>query len=165
MAVKHATSLAASRGRRLSVPVLSVQVLSVPVLSPNPLSLIVICAQCSFGSAGGTNTTVAHCAHPARSHCAEPGKFATRPVAPKPELRTEAVECGFSGARAPGCWNSLKDRSKMLETARRLLVLSARSEVPPFIVMDVMAAAGRIEAAGGHVIHMEVGQPAAPAPS
>src|SRR5258708_21435751 len=30
--------------------------------------------------------------------------------------------------------------------------------------MDVMAAAERIEAAGGHVIHMEVGQPAAPAP-
>jgi aspartate/methionine/tyrosine aminotransferase len=30
--------------------------------------------------------------------------------------------------------------------------------------MDVMSAAERIEAAGGHVIHMEVGQPAAPAP-
>jgi aspartate/methionine/tyrosine aminotransferase len=53
----------------------------------------------------------------------------------------------------------------MLETAKRLLVPSARSEVPPFMVMDVMAAAGRIEAAGGKVIHMEVGQPAAPAPA
>src|ERR1700754_1217567 len=41
---------------------------------------------------------------------------------------------------------------------------SRRSDVPPFMVMDVMAAAGRIEAAGGHVIHMEVGQPAAGAP-
>ena len=41
---------------------------------------------------------------------------------------------------------------------------SARSNVPPFMVMDVMAAAERIEASGGHVIHMEVGQPAAPAP-
>lgn len=41
---------------------------------------------------------------------------------------------------------------------------SRRSDVPPFIVMDVMAAAARIEAAGGHVIHMEVGQPAAGAP-
>jgi aspartate/methionine/tyrosine aminotransferase len=30
--------------------------------------------------------------------------------------------------------------------------------------MDVMAAAARIEAAGGHVVHMEVGQPAASAP-
>jgi len=45
-----------------------------------------------------------------------------------------------------------------------LLAASGRSEVPPFMVMDVMAAAERIEAAGGHVIHMEVGQPAAPAP-
>ncbi len=33
------------------------------------------------------------------------------------------------------------------------------------MVMDVMAAAARIEEAGGRVIHMEVGQPAAPAPS
>ena len=45
-----------------------------------------------------------------------------------------------------------------------LLAASARSNVPPFMVMDVMSAAERIEAAGGHVIHMEVGQPAAPAP-
>ncbi len=50
------------------------------------------------------------------------------------------------------------------ERAGRLLKASGRSEVPPFMVMDVMAAAARIEAAGGHVIHMEVGQPAAPAP-
>ena len=41
---------------------------------------------------------------------------------------------------------------------------SARRCAPPFMVMDVMAAAARIEAAGGRVIHMEVGQPAAPAP-
>jgi aspartate/methionine/tyrosine aminotransferase len=46
----------------------------------------------------------------------------------------------------------------------QLLSASRRSDVPPFMVMDVMAAAERIEAAGGHVIHMEVGQPAAPAP-
>jgi aspartate/methionine/tyrosine aminotransferase len=49
-------------------------------------------------------------------------------------------------------------------TAKRLLTASVRSDVPPFMVMDVMAAAARIEAAGGHVIHMEVGQPAAAAP-
>src|ERR1700758_4631692 len=47
----------------------------------------------------------------------------------------------------------------------QLVTASARSDVPPFMVMDVMAAAARIEAAGGHVIHMEVGQPAAPAPT
>ncbi len=34
----------------------------------------------------------------------------------------------------------------------------------PFIVMDVMEAAARAEAAGRHVIHMEVGQPGTPAP-
>ena len=53
----------------------------------------------------------------------------------------------------------------MLDAARRLISPSARSDVPPFMVMDVMAAAARIEAAGDHVIHMEVGQPAAPAPN
>jgi aspartate/methionine/tyrosine aminotransferase len=53
----------------------------------------------------------------------------------------------------------------MLDAARRLIVPSRRSDVPPFMVMDVMAAAARIEAAGERVIHMEVGQPAAPAPS
>jgi aspartate/methionine/tyrosine aminotransferase len=52
----------------------------------------------------------------------------------------------------------------MLDKAKGLLNPSSRSDVPPFIVMDVMAAAARIEAGGGHVIHMEVGQPAAPAP-
>jgi aspartate/methionine/tyrosine aminotransferase len=52
----------------------------------------------------------------------------------------------------------------MLDAARRLVSPSARSDVPPFMVMDVMAAAARIEAAGGNVLHMEVGQPAAPAP-
>src|SRR5216683_2864387 len=50
------------------------------------------------------------------------------------------------------------------ERASGLLTASGRSNVPPFMVMDVMAAAARIEAAGGHVIHMEVGQPAASAP-
>jgi len=50
------------------------------------------------------------------------------------------------------------------ERAVNLLSASGRSNVPPFMVMDVMSAAERIEAAGGHVIHMEVGQPSAPAP-
>jgi aspartate/methionine/tyrosine aminotransferase len=54
---------------------------------------------------------------------------------------------------------------RMLDQAKRLLTPSRRGNVPPFMVMDVMAAAARIEAAGGRVVHMEVGQPAAPAPS
>jgi len=44
------------------------------------------------------------------------------------------------------------------------LAASGRGNVPPFMVMDVMAAAAAIEADGGHVIHMEVGQPSASAP-
>jgi len=52
----------------------------------------------------------------------------------------------------------------MLERARQILTPATRSDVPPFMVMDVIAAATRVEAQGHHVIHMEVGQPAAPAP-
>jgi aspartate/methionine/tyrosine aminotransferase len=52
----------------------------------------------------------------------------------------------------------------MLEAAKQLLKPSKRSDVPPFIVMDVMAAAAQCEARGAQIIHMEVGQPAAPAP-
>jgi aspartate/methionine/tyrosine aminotransferase len=39
-----------------------------------------------------------------------------------------------------------------------------RSDVPPFIVMDVMAAAAARLAAGGDVVHMEVGEPGTPPP-
>ena len=42
--------------------------------------------------------------------------------------------------------------------------LSRRSKVDPFIVMDVMEAAAKAEAAGRRIIHMEVGQPGTPAP-
>lgn len=41
---------------------------------------------------------------------------------------------------------------------------AARSAVAAFIVMDVISAAARREAAGERVIHMEVGQPGTPAP-
>ena len=41
---------------------------------------------------------------------------------------------------------------------------STRSDVDPFIVMDVMEAARAAEAAGRHIIHMEVGQPGTGAP-
>ncbi len=53
----------------------------------------------------------------------------------------------------------------MLEMAKSLLQPSARSGVPPFMVMDVMAAAARLEARGRRIVHMEVGQPAAGAPA
>ena len=41
---------------------------------------------------------------------------------------------------------------------------SRRGEVDPFIVMDVMEQARAAEAAGRHIIHMEVGQPGTGAP-
>jgi aspartate/methionine/tyrosine aminotransferase len=52
----------------------------------------------------------------------------------------------------------------MLEKAKSPLQPSLRSGVPPFMVMDVMAAAARLEAQGRPIIHMEVGQPAVGAP-
>jgi aspartate/methionine/tyrosine aminotransferase len=53
----------------------------------------------------------------------------------------------------------LPDTSSVLRKAPSL-----RSAVEPFIVMEVMRAAIDREAAGERVIHMEVGQPGAPAP-
>lgn len=53
----------------------------------------------------------------------------------------------------------------MLDQAKSLLQPSVRSAVPPFMVMDVMAAAARLEAQGRRIIHMEVGQPAVGAPT
>src|SRR6266481_4208055 len=73
-----------------------------------------------------------------------------------------ARKCGDSGA---GSARGVKGLATMLDAARRLIAPSARSDVPAFMVMDVMTAAVRIEAAGGRIIHMEVGQPAAAAPA
>ena len=42
---------------------------------------------------------------------------------------------------------------------------SRRGQVDPFIVMDMVEAARKIEAEGRRVIHMEVGQPGTPAPA
>lgn len=42
---------------------------------------------------------------------------------------------------------------------------SRRSDVAPFIAMDVLSEAASLEAAGRSIIHMEVGQPSAPAPA
>ena len=42
---------------------------------------------------------------------------------------------------------------------------AARGAIPPFMVMEVMRAAADREAAGGDVLHLEVGQPSTGAPS
>src|SRR5262245_16752362 len=102
-------------------------------------------------------------APPRPGHCTRAGNLVPRRsfcrgfAAPKPPNRATA---GRGALPAKRRWNKT-----MLDAARRLIMPSGRSDVPPFMVMDVMAAAARIEAAGGRVIHMEVGQPAAPAPS
>ncbi|GIX14969.1 MAG: aminotransferase [Paracoccaceae bacterium] len=43
--------------------------------------------------------------------------------------------------------------------------ISTRGQVDPFIVMDVLEAARRLEAEGRRIIHMEIGQPGTPAPA
>jgi aspartate/methionine/tyrosine aminotransferase len=45
------------------------------------------------------------------------------------------------------------------------LKLARRSGIAPFIVMDVLRAANARAAAGGDVIHLEIGQPSTPAPA
>ncbi len=42
--------------------------------------------------------------------------------------------------------------------------VSRRGDVDPFIVMEILRLAAQAEAAGRHVIHMEIGQPGTPAP-
>lgn len=44
------------------------------------------------------------------------------------------------------------------------LKVARRGAIPPFIVMDVLRAANRRQAAGGDVLHLELGQPATAAP-
>ena len=43
--------------------------------------------------------------------------------------------------------------------------VAARGAIPPFMVMEVMRAAAEREAAGGDVLHLEVGQPSTSAPA
>ncbi len=80
----------------------------------------------------------------------KPGEYGSTGARPesKPQLRCAAIEGDL-----------------MLDKAKTLLQPSGRSAVPPFMVMDVMAAAARLEAQGRRIVHMEVGQPAAGAPS
>jgi len=44
------------------------------------------------------------------------------------------------------------------------LKVAARGAIPPFIVMEVVRAAAERAAAGGDVLHLEIGQPSTPAP-
>ena len=47
----------------------------------------------------------------------------------------------------------------------RQLKIAARSQIAPFIAMDVLACANALAAAGRDIIHLEVGEPAGGAPA
>jgi aspartate/methionine/tyrosine aminotransferase len=55
-------------------------------------------------------------------------------------------------------------RSVNVHPGNRIVNFSRRSQTPPFIAMDVLAEAGRLEAEGRDIVHMEVGEPAFGAP-
>lgn len=61
----------------------------------------------------------------------------------------------------------MKDPEAMAETGRRgpFPMPSRRSEVAPFIAMDVLRDARALEASGRRILHLEVGQPGARTPS
>jgi aspartate/methionine/tyrosine aminotransferase len=94
-------------------------------------------------------------------------------------MQARRLRCSKSSATKPGEYGSTGARQEsgsqlrcvaikgdlMLDKAKALLQPSGRSDVPPFMVMDVMTAASRLEAQGRRIVHMEVGQPAAAAPS
>jgi aspartate/methionine/tyrosine aminotransferase len=50
------------------------------------------------------------------------------------------------------------------DAATSALAPARRAAVAPFIAMEVLSQAGAIEAKGGSVVHMELGEPGAPAP-
>ena len=76
-------------------------------------------------------------------------------------MATHAAGAGFEIAEA-----IMKQGANRLQNARAMVLRppSVRCGIAPFIVMDVMRAAAAKEASGAHVVHMEVGQPATPAP-
>ena len=45
-----------------------------------------------------------------------------------------------------------------------MLKVSDRGQIPAFIVMDVLSAANERQAAGEDIVHLELGEPATPAP-
>lgn len=58
----------------------------------------------------------------------------------------------------------LHERNPLMSEACLSPKPSRRSDVAPFLAMDVLSAAAQLEGEGRTIIHMEVGQPSAPAP-
>src|SRR5436190_2009095 len=92
--------------------------------------------------------------------------WGARPQRGQPARRCGRLGRNRGGLRARGN-GSAAMKTPQARSGERLPVglhMSLRSDVPPFIVMDVMEAAAAREAQGHKVIHMEVGQPGTPAP-
>jgi aspartate/methionine/tyrosine aminotransferase len=58
----------------------------------------------------------------------------------------------------------VKENATIQDNAPETRSLSKRSNISPFVVMDIMRAANERQILGRDVIHMEVGQPGTPAP-
>jgi aspartate/methionine/tyrosine aminotransferase len=74
---------------------------------------------------------------------------------------TAGMRRGINKLRGNRVNEAAPPRSKSAGVPRPL---AGRSAIDPFIVMDVMGEANAREAIGDDIIHMEVGQPATPAP-
>ena len=51
-----------------------------------------------------------------------------------------------------------------LRPAGRALKVSQRSQLPPFLALDVLRTASELQAAGQDIVHLEIGQPSTSAP-
>ncbi|MDB5543088.1 MAG: aminotransferase class [Hyphomicrobiales bacterium] len=67
-------------------------------------------------------------------------------------------------ARAGQVGNRDAGETGMKPNSRHSITPSLRSRVAPFIAMDVLAASTQLERGGASIIHMEAGEPGAPAP-
>src|SRR5205085_274951 len=87
-----------------------------------------------------------------------------RRALPQWRWRARAPPAPPAGPAAPASRRDTTGLQAARMCARMTLRASRRGLVPPFIAMDVLRAANEREAAGADVIHLEVGQPATPAP-
>ena len=100
-------------------------------------------------------------------------RSATDPRSPCPSRASSAVSrnpapTGHASMPATDwrrIWAAARRAGAREPMSRRFAQPSRRSAVEPFLAMDVMRAAIDREHAGASVIHMEVGQPGAPAPT
>ena len=52
----------------------------------------------------------------------------------------------------------------LLRPAARALKVSARSQLPPFLALDILRTASELQATGQDIVHLEIGQPSTAAP-